>query len=78
MMDEDLHLQPVQSPDIFRSAIVIAAAILIGDLIPLLPFVWLSRTTSLVCQSCSAPSPAVFSGRGLPPPCVPRLALVAS
>jgi VIT1/CCC1 family predicted Fe2+/Mn2+ transporter len=48
MMDEELHLQPVQTPDIFRSAIVITVATLIGHLIPLLPFAWLSRTTALV------------------------------
>ncbi len=39
MMDEELHLQPVRSADIFRSAIVITIATLIGHLIPLLPFV---------------------------------------
>ena len=44
MMDEELHLQPVQAPDIMRSAIVITVATLIGHLIPLLPLVWLSRT----------------------------------
>jgi vacuolar iron transporter family protein len=48
MMDEELHLQPVQTPDIFRSAVVITIATLIGHLIPLLPFVWLSRTTALI------------------------------
>jgi predicted membrane protein (TIGR00267 family) len=48
MMDEELHLQPVQAPDIMRSAIVITIATLIGHLIPLLPFVWLSRTAALV------------------------------
>jgi vacuolar iron transporter family protein len=48
MMDEELHLQPVESPDIFRSAVVITIATLIGHLIPLLPFVWLSRTPALV------------------------------
>jgi vacuolar iron transporter family protein len=48
MMDEELHLQPVQAPDIMRSAIVITVATLIGHLIPLLPFVWLSQTTALV------------------------------
>jgi vacuolar iron transporter family protein len=48
MMDEELHLQPVQAPDIMRSAIVITVATLIGHLIPLLPFVWLSRTAALV------------------------------
>jgi vacuolar iron transporter family protein len=48
MMDEELHLQPVQTPDILRSAVVITIATLIGHLIPLLPFVWLSRTTALI------------------------------
>jgi predicted membrane protein (TIGR00267 family) len=48
MMDEELHLQPVQTPDIMRSAVVITLATLIGHLIPLLPFVWLPRTTALV------------------------------
>src|SRR6266542_696478 len=48
MMDEELHLQPVQTSDIFRSAVAIAIATLIGHLIPLLPFVWLARTPALV------------------------------
>ena len=48
MMDEELHLQVVQTPDIFRSAIVITVATLIGHFIPLLPFVWLPRTTALI------------------------------
>ena len=48
MMDEELHLQPVQTPDIMRSAVVITIATLIGHLIPLLPFVWLSRTPALI------------------------------
>ena len=48
MMDEELHLQPVQTPDILRSAVVITIATLIGHLIPLLPFVWLPRATALV------------------------------
>ena len=48
MMDEELHLQPVQAPDIFRSAVLITIATLIGHLIPLLPFVWLSRTAALI------------------------------
>ncbi len=48
MMDEELHLQPVQTPEILRSAVVITIATLIGHLIPLLPFAWLSRTTALI------------------------------
>jgi VIT1/CCC1 family predicted Fe2+/Mn2+ transporter len=48
MMDEELHLQPVQTPTILRSAVVITIATLIGHFIPLLPFVWLPRTTALI------------------------------
>jgi predicted membrane protein (TIGR00267 family) len=48
MMDEELHLQPVQSRDILRTAVVITIATLIGHLIPLAPFVVLPRTEALV------------------------------
>lgn len=48
MMDEELHLQPVDNSKVFRSAVIITIATLIGHLIPLLPFVWLSRTPALV------------------------------
>jgi vacuolar iron transporter family protein len=48
MMDEELHLQPVQKADIFRSGVVITIATLVGHLIPLLPFVWLARTPALI------------------------------
>jgi len=43
MMDEELHLQPVESRDVFRSAVVITIATLIGHLIPLVPFLLLGR-----------------------------------
>ena len=48
MMNEELHLQAVQTPDILRSAVVITVATLIGHLIPLLPFLALARTPALV------------------------------
>jgi predicted membrane protein (TIGR00267 family) len=48
MMEEELHLQPVQTPDILRAAVVIGIATLIGHLIPLLPFLVLPRTEALV------------------------------
>src|SRR2546425_1551991 len=48
MMDEELHLQPVQTSDILRSAVVITIATLIGHLIPLVPFLVLSRTPALI------------------------------
>lgn len=47
MMDEELHLQPKQTRDIIRTAVVITIATLIGHLIPLLPFVVLTRTPAL-------------------------------
>src|SRR5438270_172350 len=48
MMDEELHLQPVETPDILRSAFVITIATLIGHLMPLLPFLELARTPALI------------------------------
>jgi VIT1/CCC1 family predicted Fe2+/Mn2+ transporter len=63
MMDEELHLQPVETPDIMRSAVVITIATLIGHLIPLLPFVWLSRTPALI--TAIALSAAVLFGVGV-------------
>jgi vacuolar iron transporter family protein len=48
MMNEELHLQPVETRDIFRSAILITIATLIGHLIPLAPFFVLDRTPALV------------------------------
>lgn len=48
MMDEELHLQPVQSRDILRTAVIIGIATLIGHLIPLAPFLVLPRTPALI------------------------------
>jgi predicted membrane protein (TIGR00267 family) len=48
MMDDELHLQPVQMQDIARSAVVITVATLIGHLIPLLPFVVMPRRPALL------------------------------
>ncbi len=48
MMDEELHLRPIQDAAIFRSATVITVATLIGHLIPLAPFFFLDRTPALV------------------------------
>src|SRR6267378_3541654 len=63
MMDEELHLQPVQTSDIMRSSVVITIATLIGHLIPLLPFVWLSRTAALI--TAIVLSAAVLFGVGV-------------
>jgi len=48
MMDEELHLQPIQNADILRTAVIITIATLVGHLIPLVPFVLLPRTPALV------------------------------
>ena len=48
MMSEELHLQPVSTRDILRTAIVITVATLIGHLIPLAPFLVMSRGPALV------------------------------
>jgi vacuolar iron transporter family protein len=48
MMDEELHLQPIQTADILRSSFLIFVATLVGHLIPLLPFVWMPRAPALV------------------------------
>jgi vacuolar iron transporter family protein len=48
MMDEELHLQPVNRADIIRTAVVITIATLIGHLIPLAPFMFLERPAALV------------------------------
>jgi predicted membrane protein (TIGR00267 family) len=63
MMDEELHLQPVRTPDIMRSAVVITVATLIGHLIPLLPFVWLPRIPALI--TAIVLSAAVLFGVGV-------------
>jgi predicted membrane protein (TIGR00267 family) len=54
MMDEELHLQPVQTPDILRAAVVIGIATLIGHMIPLLPFLVLPRADALVLAILSS------------------------
>jgi VIT1/CCC1 family predicted Fe2+/Mn2+ transporter len=48
MMDEELHLQPIQTVDILRTSVVITIATLVGHLIPLVPFIALPRTPALV------------------------------
>jgi VIT1/CCC1 family predicted Fe2+/Mn2+ transporter len=48
MMDDELHLQPVQTADVMRSSFLIFVATLLGHLIPLVPFLWLPRTPALV------------------------------
>jgi VIT1/CCC1 family predicted Fe2+/Mn2+ transporter len=48
ILSEERHLQPVANRDVVGSSAVITVATLIGHLIPLLPFVFLSRHTALI------------------------------
>src|SRR6202142_3729222 len=48
VMDEELHLQPVETRDIVRTAIVVGIATLIGHMIPLVPFAFLDREPALI------------------------------
>jgi VIT1/CCC1 family predicted Fe2+/Mn2+ transporter len=54
VMDDELHLQPVQSRDAVRSSAVVTAATLVGHLIPLLPFLFLTRTPAVILAIASS------------------------
>jgi VIT1/CCC1 family predicted Fe2+/Mn2+ transporter len=48
MMSEELQLKPVDTGDVLRTSVVITIATLIGHLIPLVPFLFLAETPSLI------------------------------
>jgi predicted membrane protein (TIGR00267 family) len=48
VLDDVLHLQPVATRDAVRSSVVITGATLLGHLIPLVPFLVLSRTPAVL------------------------------
>jgi vacuolar iron transporter family protein len=48
IMEEELHLEPVATADIMRSSVVITLATLVGHLIPLAPFLFLSQSPALI------------------------------
>jgi len=48
MMEEELHLQPVDTTDVLRSAAIVTVACLIGHLLPLVPFMILARTPAVI------------------------------
>jgi VIT1/CCC1 family predicted Fe2+/Mn2+ transporter len=62
ILAEERHLQPVANRDIVSRSAVITVATLIGHLIPLLPFVFLSRHVALIVGI--ALSAAVLFGVG--------------
>src|ERR1700704_1356802 len=48
MMNEELHLQPVEQRSLLRSAVIVTVATLIGHLIPLVPFMVVPRTPAII------------------------------
>lgn len=48
MMSEELQLQPVDRRIALRSAIIVGIAAIIGSLIPLIPFIFLSVSTGII------------------------------
>ena len=48
MMDEELHLQPVEQQKLVRSAVIVTVATLIGHLIPIVPFMVVTRTPAII------------------------------
>jgi VIT1/CCC1 family predicted Fe2+/Mn2+ transporter len=48
MMNEELHLQPVEQRSLAKSAVVVTVATLVGHFIPLLPFMMLPRTPAII------------------------------
>ena len=48
ILQEERHLQPVETKDVIRTSWVITFATLIGHLIPLFPFLFASRSVALV------------------------------
>jgi VIT1/CCC1 family predicted Fe2+/Mn2+ transporter len=48
MMDEELHLEPVEMSRILRGAVVVTIATLIGHMLPLWPFMFFPREPALI------------------------------
>jgi predicted membrane protein (TIGR00267 family) len=48
MMDEELHLQPVEQRSLVKSAVVVTLATLVGHFIPLVPFMVVARTPAII------------------------------
>ena len=48
MMNEELHLQPVEQQSLVKSAVVVTVATLVGHFIPLVPFMIVTRTPAII------------------------------
>src|ERR1700704_4500428 len=63
MMNEELHLQPVEQQSLWRSAFVVTVATLIGHFIPIIPFMVVARTPGYYLGDSAKCSDAVCRGR---------------
>jgi len=63
MMDEELHLQPVEQRSLWHSAAIVTVATLIGHLIPLVPFMAATGTPAII--AAVALSAAALFGVGV-------------
>jgi predicted membrane protein (TIGR00267 family) len=48
VMDEELHLQPVEKKSLLRSAFVVTLATLVGHMIPIVPFMVVGRGAAVI------------------------------
>jgi len=48
IMDEELHLQPVEKKSLWKSAFVVTLATLVGHMIPIVPFMIFDRVTAVI------------------------------
>ncbi len=64
MMDEELHLEPVELPRIWRGAVVVTVATLIGHLLPLWPFFFFGGHVYLALGIAVGVSALVLFGVG--------------
>ena len=50
MMTEELHLKPVDTREVLKASIIVTIAAIIGSLIPLIPFLFLERSGSVIAS----------------------------
>jgi predicted membrane protein (TIGR00267 family) len=48
MMNEELHLQPIEQQSLVKSAAIVTVATLVGHFIPLVPFMVVARTPAII------------------------------
>jgi predicted membrane protein (TIGR00267 family) len=60
IMEEELHLEPVETKEVLRASIIVTIAAIIGSLIPLTPFLILERSGA-VLASVTVSALAIFA-----------------